>query len=97
MYNIDVYAFLASKYFNVDIDDCMEYKDGTPNVLGKSRRFNIKSVFMSLLKKQPFTDKQKEIWNYLISEYPRLTEIENIDLQEKDFYLPDWVKERITI
>lgn len=97
MYNIDVYAFLASKYFKVDIDDCMEYKDGQPNVLGKSRRFNVKSVFMSLLNGQPLTDKQKEIWNYLISEYPRLTEIEKLVLQDSNIYFPDWVKERITI
>ena len=97
MYSIDVYAFLASKYFKVDIDDCMEYKDGQPNVLGKSRRFNIKSVFLSLLHGQQLTDKQKEIWNYLTSEYPRLTEIIDIDEQNKDFYFPNWLKERITI
>ena len=97
MYNVDVYAFLASKYFNEDIEDCMEYKNGQPNILGKSRRFNIKSVFVSLLNNQPLTDKQKEIWNYLTSEYPRFNEIIDVDVQNKDFYLPNWLKERITI
>lgn len=42
----DLYAFIASKFFDVPYAECLEWKDGKPYVKGQSRRKFAKAVIL---------------------------------------------------
>lgn len=46
----DLYSFIAAAMYNMDIDDCREYRqDGTPNPKGKERRDRVKQFLMPIV------------------------------------------------
>ena len=45
----DLYSNYASQLMNLPYEDCLEFKDNKPNILGKERRFIIKLLVVSQL------------------------------------------------
>ena len=45
----DLYSNYASQLMSLSYEDCLEYKDNKPNILGKERRFLIKLLVASCL------------------------------------------------
>lgn len=46
----DLYSFIAAAMYNMDIDDCREYRpDGTPNPYGKELRNRVKQFLIPII------------------------------------------------
>lgn len=46
----DLYSFIAAAMYNMDIDDCREYRqDGTPNPEGKELRNRVKQFLIPII------------------------------------------------
>lgn len=43
----DLYSNYASQLMNLPYEDCLEFKDNKPNILGKERRFLIKLLVLN--------------------------------------------------
>ena len=43
----DLYSNYASQLMNLPYEDCLEFKDNKPNILGKERRLLIKLLVVS--------------------------------------------------
>ena len=47
----DLYSNYASQLMSLPYEDCLEYKDNKPNILGKERRFLVKLLVLSYFNK----------------------------------------------
>lgn len=45
----DLYSNYASQLMNLPYEDCLEFKDNKPNILGKERKFLVKLLVLSCL------------------------------------------------
>lgn len=92
----DVYGLIASKFFNLPYEDCLERKDDLPNTLGKLRRDTIKRIILKRyeLKICFYND---PMWKLICTYFPVLENMPAItdpDLEE-EFSLIDWLNKNV--
>jgi hypothetical protein len=68
----DLYAFIASKFFDVPYAECLEWKEGNPYIKGQSRRKFAKMVILLMFYARYYPkhiNKGIELMNKVITGY----------------------------
>lgn len=94
---LDVYAYIGSKVFGVDIKDCMEWKNNKPNIDGKNRRDKIKQILLKKLCTKNLDLAEQWVWAIILELFPGIKELEKDSSKIiSDDNLISWLKQKVS-
>lgn len=94
---MDVYAYIGSKVFGVDIKDCMEWKNNKPNIDGKNRRDKIKQILLKKLCTKNLDLAEQWVWTIILELFPGIKELEKDSSKIiSDDNLISWLKQKVS-
>lgn len=90
----DIYAVLASMWFQIPYQFCMEYNYDGLNEEGKEKRNFIKRMLIKVVYNKSLNNLENSAYTYLCDQIPALNELKNISehlSEDYMFNLPEFV------